>query len=217
MQAFLDAAICFFVPFLAASPTGSNSAVDIFSVGKTINICMLGIVTMEIMIVTRYWTWWFGFICTLSYTLVYPYVLVFPLFQQAVNTWDMAHFGVGSNIMRTAYFWICLITVYSMTFSIRYFERSTKWLFRPDENMIRAELEVLDGGRRGLSAAPSQTSLSFGDPEAPSPSGVQNGVQNGGSPAALPDADPAEDPAVCTSQLQRVACASHAAPNVTKS
>lgn len=142
-QAFLDGAICFFVPFLAASPTGSRSAIDIFSMGKTIHICMLGVVTMELMIVTRYWTLWFAFICVFSYTLVYPFVLVFPKLQQALGTWDMAHYGIGLNIMRTPFFWIALLTVYSMTFSIRYFERSMKWLFRPDDNMIRAELEVL--------------------------------------------------------------------------
>lgn len=125
------------MPFLAASPTGADSATDIFSIGKTVNICMLGIVTMEIMIVARYWTWWFGLICIISYALVYPFVLLFPLVQKALGIWNMAHYGVGVNIMRMPFFWISLVTVYSITFSVRYFERSTKWLFRPDDNMIR--------------------------------------------------------------------------------
>ena len=142
VQAFFDAAVCFFVPFLAASPTGNESIIDIFSIGKTIFICMLGVVTMEIMIITRYWTWWFAFVCVFSYALVYPFVLLFPRFQQSIDTWDLAHFGVGENIMTTPFFWISLISVYSTTFSIRYLERATKWLFRPDDNMIRAELEV---------------------------------------------------------------------------
>lgn len=105
---------------------------------------MLGVVTMELMIVTRYWTGWFAFVCVFSYTLVYPFVLVFPLLQSAWGTVEMAHFGIGVNIMHTPFFWIALLTVYSITFSIRYFERSMKWLFRPDDNMIRAELEVLN-------------------------------------------------------------------------
>jgi hypothetical protein len=142
LQAFFDAAVCFFVPFLAASPTGSTSAIDVFSIGTTVNVCMLGVVTMEIMTVARYWTWWFGIICVLSYALIYPFVLVFPLVEQAINRWDMTHFGVGVNIMRTPFFWVTLVTVYATTFSVRYFERSFKWLFRPDDNMIRAELEV---------------------------------------------------------------------------
>jgi hypothetical protein len=144
VQAFMDGAICFFVPFLAASPHGSNSVIDIFSVGKTIYICMLGVVTMELMIVARYWTWWFAVICMLSYILVYPFLLVFPLVLQAAGTWDMSHSGIGANIVRTPFFWISLFTVYSMAFSIRYLDRSVKWLFRPDDNMIRAELEVLN-------------------------------------------------------------------------
>jgi Phospholipid-translocating P-type ATPase C-terminal len=177
MQAFLDAAICFFIPFLAASPLGERSTIDIFSIGKTIFICMLGVVTMEIMIVARYWTIWFAAVCLLSYSLVYPYVLFFPIFMQNVfNYWDLESSGVGVNIMRTPFFWIALMTVYSMTFSIRcasvvtlnartcsgwsrragcvcadllsmcrYFERSLKWLFRPDDNMILAELEARQG------------------------------------------------------------------------
>lgn len=121
LQAFLDAAICFFVPFLAASPLGNRSSIDVFSVGKTIFTCMLGVVTMEIMIVARYWTWWFAAVCALSYLLVYPYVIFFPIFWQNVfGTWDLESSGVGINIMATPFFWIALLTVYSMTFSIRY-------------------------------------------------------------------------------------------------
>jgi Phospholipid-translocating P-type ATPase C-terminal len=188
VQAFLDAAVCFFVPFLAASPTGHTSATDIFAVGKTINICMLGIVTMEIMIVARYWTWWFAAVAVLSYALVYPFVLVFPLFQQAIDSWDMGQFGVGENIMRMPYFWISLITVYSMTFSIRYFERSTKWLFRPDDNMIRAELEVIDARESETRSSSSRSELAS-DPE-------DTGA-NGASPSAPPPRpDPAADPDV---------------------
>ena len=197
LQAFLDAAICFFVPFLAASPLGNRSSIDVFSVGKTIFTCMLGVVTMEIMIVARYWTWWFAAVCALSYLLVYPYMIFFHIFWQNVfGSWDLESSGVGINIMATPFFWIALLTVYSMTFSIRYgpfplticqipsssyvcsvfsvvqsvgfclfshagsqpkpsrcytypeaewqcryFERSLKWLFRPDDSMILAELE----------------------------------------------------------------------------
>ena len=131
---------------------------------------MLGVVTMELMIVTRYWTWWFLFVCLLSYSLVYPFVLLFPLLQEAFGAWDMAHYGVGVNIMRTPYFWISLLTVYAMTFSIRYFERSAKWLFRPDDNMIRAELEVLNRAHPGsfdLTSSPASDSLPPPSPHRP--------------------------------------------------
>lgn len=119
MQAFLDAAICFFVPFLAASPLADRSTIDIFSVGKTIFICMLGVVTSEIMIVARYWTAWFAAVCALSYLLVYPYVLLSPVVMQSMGIWDMENSGVGVNIMSTAFFWVALVTVYTMTFTIR--------------------------------------------------------------------------------------------------
>lgn len=162
-QAFVDAAICFFVPFLAAAPTGSDSAIDIFAVGETINICMLGVVTMEIMIVARFWTGWFAAACAISYALVYPFTLTFPLAIQAVGSWDMAHSGVAANVMRTPFFWVSIVTVYAITFTIRYFERSAKWLFRPDDSMAIAELEQIEdcAERRGVPRR------SYADPKIP--------------------------------------------------
>jgi hypothetical protein len=156
VQAFFDAAICFFVPFMAASPLADRSAIDIFAVGKTIHICMLGVVTMEIMIVARYWTFWFGAVCVFSYFLIYPFVLLFPVFMQNVlDAWDMEHSGIGVNTMATPFFWIALITVYSMTFTVRYFERSLKWLFRPDKSMILAEWETFRAAPPSGKTAPA--------------------------------------------------------------
>ena len=98
---------------------GDRSTIDIFSMGTTIFICMLGVVTSEIMIVARYWTAWFAAACALSYLLVYPYVLLSPVVMQSLGIWDMENAGVGVTIMSTPIFWIELITVYSMTFTIR--------------------------------------------------------------------------------------------------
>jgi len=46
-QGIVDAAICFFIPYFASSPRGAASVTDIYSVGKTVFICMLGAVTIE--------------------------------------------------------------------------------------------------------------------------------------------------------------------------
>lgn len=92
---------------------------DIFSVGKTVFICMLGAVTIEVMLVARYWTWIFAIISALSYLLVYPFVLIFPIIEEAIGYWDAAHNGIGRNLFVTAYFWISIVTVYLITFGLR--------------------------------------------------------------------------------------------------
>ena len=116
----MDAAVCFFIPYFAASPMGAASVNDIYSVGKTVFICMLGAVTIEVMIVARYWTVVFGVISALSYLLVFPFVLLFPVIEQAIDYWDAAHYGVGINLFASAYFWVSVVTVYLIVFGLRY-------------------------------------------------------------------------------------------------
>ena len=41
-MALLDAAICFFIPFYATRTNARASATDVFSVGKTVFIALLG-------------------------------------------------------------------------------------------------------------------------------------------------------------------------------
>ncbi len=42
-------------------------------------VALLGAVTLEVALVARYWTWLFGVLTVLSYVLVYPYMVIFPL------------------------------------------------------------------------------------------------------------------------------------------
>lgn len=42
-------------------------------------VALLGTVTLEVALVARYWTWLFGVLTVLSYVLVYPYLVIFPL------------------------------------------------------------------------------------------------------------------------------------------
>ena len=72
-MALVDAAICFFIPFYATRSNARSSATDVFSVGKTVFIALLGSVTLEVALVSRYWTWLFVAFLLLSYFLVYPF------------------------------------------------------------------------------------------------------------------------------------------------
>ena len=58
--------------------------------------------------------------------------------------------GVAVRIFSTPGFWMELILVYIVTFSVRYLERAVRWLFFPNDDMILAEVEAA----QAASAAP---------------------------------------------------------------
>ena len=147
LQAFVDGALCFFVPYLASSPQGADSATDLFAVGKTAYICLLGVVNLELVIVSRYWTWWFGVATLVSWLIGFPFILIYSAIEKVFDTVDMSAFAMGQNLFANVWFWVVLLTVYTLSFVLRYIERSFKLLFRPDEVMVRAELE--EAKRRG--------------------------------------------------------------------
>ena len=78
-MAAVDAAICFFIPYYATTTNGQHGANDVFSVGKTVFVALLGTVTLEVALVSRYWTWLFLIFLILSYILVFPFEVRFSL------------------------------------------------------------------------------------------------------------------------------------------
>ncbi len=47
-MAAVDAAICFFIPYYATTTNGQRDVNDVFSVGKTVFVALLGTVTLEV-------------------------------------------------------------------------------------------------------------------------------------------------------------------------
>ncbi|GMH33051.1 hypothetical protein BSKO_00885 [Bryopsis sp. KO-2023] len=142
-QGLVDAAVCFFIPYfgIAVSASGQYSTHGLWAVGKTIFVSLLGAVTLEAMLVARYWTILFWFFGVMSYVMVYPFMIAFPYASRSANQFDPSQYGVAENVFNTATFWLCIFSVYTLTFGYRYYMRSAKWLFRPDDNMILAEFE----------------------------------------------------------------------------
>lgn len=52
----------------------------LFSIGKTAFIAVLGVVSLEIALVSRYWTKIWVVFWVLSYALVYPFMFLFYVF-----------------------------------------------------------------------------------------------------------------------------------------
>ncbi|KAK9828339.1 hypothetical protein WJX74_009865 [Apatococcus lobatus] len=142
--AIVHGAICFFIPYYSVANGDRNSITDLWSVGKTIWVAVIGVVTLEILLVSRYQTKLFLLVTLLSYALVYPYVIILPLIFNGFGTRDPAQDGVGNHIFSSATFWLVLVFVYSLTFGIRFLERSIIWLYRPNDSMILSEMEALD-------------------------------------------------------------------------
>ena len=54
-----------------------------------------------------------------------------------------AQVGMAYKIFSEPFCWFDLILIYLLTFSIRYAERSARWLFYPNDNMILVRPLVL--------------------------------------------------------------------------
>lgn len=93
--AIIHGAICFFIPYYSVANGDRNSITDLWSVGKTIWVAVIGVVTLEILLVSRYQTKLFLAVTLISYGLVYPYVIILPLIFNAFNTRDPAQVCVG--------------------------------------------------------------------------------------------------------------------------
>lgn len=85
----------------------------------------------QVALVSRYWTKIFAVFVFLSYALVYPYFVLYPLFEESIDTYDVTQYGVAYNVFANPTFWFIIILVNLVSFGHRYIERGAVWLFRP--------------------------------------------------------------------------------------
>jgi hypothetical protein len=62
--------------------------------------------------------------------------------------------GVALKMFSRVPFWMDLILVYIITFSLRYLERAVRWLFFPSDDLILAEWEAARDARGPPRKAP---------------------------------------------------------------
>lgn len=147
LAAAAHGAVCFFIPYYAVVPGGKRNIDDIYSVGKIVFVAMLGTVTLEMALVSRYWTKLFTVFLVLSYVLVYPYMTVFPIVQLALQIYDPTNVGAAVQVLQTSTFWFSIIACNLLTFSARFLERTIVWVFRPQDTMILSEHERIEKPR----------------------------------------------------------------------
>ena len=135
-MALLDAAIAFFIPYYTIVASNENSITDVYSVGKTVFVALLGAVTLEIVVIARYWTLPFLIFVLLSYFLVYPFEIVFPAIEKSIPYYDPGQWGVGQAVFKSPTFWFVQIVVALTCFGHRYLERAIVWLFHPQVSVL---------------------------------------------------------------------------------
>jgi magnesium-transporting ATPase (P-type) len=158
LMATMDAAICFFVPYYARVAGGSGAGsgargfaghaasggVDVFALGKTAFVSILGVVSLEVGLVSRFWTAPFAAALILSYGAVFPFQALYPAALEAVGTHDVAQTGVAMRLFASPRFWLVCGLCAAAAFGHRLAERGVVWLFRPADLMILEEMEAAE-------------------------------------------------------------------------
>lgn len=119
LQGFVDGIVCFSIPLYCIKASGPKAIHGIWAVGQTIFIALLGVVTLEACLVARYWTKLFVVFCILSYSLVYPYILLFPYIERGLGIYDNSQYGIAEDLLSTFIFWYIIFGVYACTFGMR--------------------------------------------------------------------------------------------------
>lgn len=144
-------AVCYFIPYYSLATSGVHNVTDVYSLGKIAFVALLGTVTLEVALVARYWTWLFGAFTVLSYALVYPYLVIFPLAELGVGFYDPSNIGVSDEVLASATFWFVILVCYIITFGMRFAERTANWAFKPQDSNILSEKERKDGLMKDMS------------------------------------------------------------------
>lgn len=119
MQGILNAAVCFFIPYYSVTAAGKSNSDSLWALGKTIFVGLLGVVTLEVALIGRYWTEFFMGVLFLSFVLVFPYLLLFPYVEQSLNMYDHKQFGIAENLFSTSHFWLCTLAIITVSFGCR--------------------------------------------------------------------------------------------------
>ncbi|BDA48078.1 probable phospholipid-transporting ATPase 7 [Coccomyxa sp. Obi] len=163
LTAITHAAVLFFIPYLSLTTNAEKPIDSVYAMGKLMFIGIIGVVSWEIALISRYWTWLFILVWFLSYFVTFPFLLALGALFERIGYYDISHIGVALRIFSTPGFWMELVAVYIITFSLRYMERAVRWLFFPNDDMILAEVEAAAAARRRKASKTPQRGANNGE------------------------------------------------------
>ena len=78
----------FFVPFLGIVTDAQDATSDVWGLGKVMFIGIIGVVSWEIALISRFWTWIFIVVWALSYAITFPFLIALAALFQALKVYD---------------------------------------------------------------------------------------------------------------------------------
>jgi hypothetical protein len=80
--------VIFFIPYLSLTTNGTKAIDSVWGIGKLMFIAIIGVVSWEISLIARYWTWLFTLVWALSYAVTFPFLLALAALLQRFGYYD---------------------------------------------------------------------------------------------------------------------------------
>ena len=142
IKAFVDAAICYYIPYNAAFTSGYRSLDGLWAVGRISYIALQGVVTLEVLCISRHVTTLFVAFVVYSWFIMFPFFYLFEASMQAFQVPDPQQVGVTTQTFASAAAWLQILVAIALSVGIRFTEKGLKVIFYPDDVMILSEREV---------------------------------------------------------------------------
>lgn len=85
------------MPFLSIVTDGPDATSDVYGIGKVMFIGIIGVVSWEIALISRFWTWIFVVVWGLSYAVTFPFLWALGALFQALHVHDSSQVGRSST------------------------------------------------------------------------------------------------------------------------
>jgi len=154
MKAFVDAAICFFLPYYATFYSGSDSIDGLYAVGRISYLALQCVVTIECLLIARHITVMFVAFVFYSVAIVVPFFYLFDWSMQVLRVPDPGQAGMSNQIFSSAAAWLQVLLVVLLSVGLRFGEKGMKAIFFPDDVMVLAESEVGEGKKSRIKKNP---------------------------------------------------------------
>jgi len=142
VKSTLSSALSFFVPYLSSTVKGKHGTQGVYSLGATIFIALLGIIGIEILMLSRSWTWIFVAATFLSYILAYVFLPLWEALLRAFKFPNPEYAGIAEEIFSSPAFWLQILLCYLIAFGVRFVDRAVKIHLFPEDYDVLAEMDL---------------------------------------------------------------------------
>ncbi len=91
----LQVQVLFFIPYLSLTTNAEKPIDSVYGMGKLMFIGIIGVVSWEIALISRYWTWLFVLVWFLSYFVTFPFLLALGALFERIGYYDTSQVSVS--------------------------------------------------------------------------------------------------------------------------